>query len=541
VRKRGGCAKLKNELVRAKKVFKKVCLASNKKADLLPQFEIVNKGTYRSPYLAEVRPPNKITLSKNVIDFCYRGVTKAQGDARLAFILGHELAHLANGDVRKKRRFVKKGRNERKLRKQEEKADDEGFIYAAIAGYPVNELLKGQQDFWVYWAKQTAAKINNSSTHPTFKQRAKILRRRLQTISDELAFFQFGVRLSHFNRCDEGLYFFNLFEKTFPAREVLNNKGYCYLQQAIAALDSDAYWLNSVLDVTTRAEKLTAPRALRGKISKRAKKWLRKARRVFEQAQKADAYYVPTYINLASTWLYLGNLDKACVALKEVKKRKLKVPNKLAFQSLKAILRYEKGRKQRHLQNRAIAQLKKLTRQKNVPLTVLYNTALLLETNKRRGAAGKIWQRLAKQVVNLPPSIRRIVCKKQRCSQQPRSRAKTILRLPVKVGAYIAHDVAIWRTLQQWERKNKPLEFQGRGLEGQIHRSRTADVLELDGRVEMVVLKKPPITPSRLSRYCGQTLYKNRVMNGMLWYCDNWTALVVNGKVKEIWVVEERL
>jgi len=57
----------------------------------------------------------------------------------------------------------------------------------------------------------------------------------------------------------------------------------------------------------------------------------------------------------------------------------------------------------------------------------------------------------------------------------------------------------------------------------------------------MVVLKKPKITPNHLSRYCGQTLYKNRVMNGTLWYCDNWTALVIGNKVKEIWVVEERL
>jgi len=377
--------------------------------------------------------------------------------------LGHELAHLANGDVRNKKRFVKKGRNERKLRKQEEKADDDGFIYAAIAGYPVNELLTAQQDFWVDWAKKTAAKINESSTHPTFKQRAKILRDRLQKISNKLAFFQFGVRLSHFNRCDDGLYFFKRFEKTFPAREVLNNKGYCYLQKGIATLDSDAYWLNSVLDVTTRAEKLTAPRALRGKISQNAKKWLKKARKIFEQAQKADAFYVPTYMNLATTRLYLGEIGKAHAALKAVKRRKLKVPDKLAFQELKAIIQYEKGRKKRHLQNRAITQLEKLARRKDAPPTVLYNTAQLLEINKRRVAAGKIWQRLAKQMMSLPPSIRRIVCQKQTCSQkQPSSRTQRTLRLPVKVGAYIANDMATRKTLQQWEKKKKPLELKKR-------------------------------------------------------------------------------
>ena len=366
----------------------------------------------------------------------------------------------------------------------------------------------------------------------------------LQKISDELAFFQFGVRLSHFNRCEDGFYFLKKFENIFPAREVLNNKGYCYLQQGIATLDSDAYWLTSVLDVTTRAEKLTAPRASRGKLSDKAKELLKKARKIFEQALKADAYYAPTYINLATTRLYLGEMDKAGAALKAVKRHQLKVSHqlKLEIQGLEAIIQYEKGRKNRPLQKRAIAQLEKLARQKNVPFTVLYNTALLLEINKRSGA-GKIWQRLAKQAVHLPPSIRRIVCRKHTCSQtQPSSRTQRTWQLPVTAGTYIAHHRATRKTLKKWARQQKPLKFHERHLNGWIHRSRTADVLELNGRVEMVVLKKPNITPSQLSRYCGQTLYKNdSVMNGTLWQCDHWTALVVDNKVKEIWVVEERL
>jgi hypothetical protein len=542
VKKRGSCATLTNQLRRARQLFEKVCLVSNNKK-VLPQFEILNTKSTRHRFLAVARYPNKITLSKYVVDVCYRGVETEPGDACLAFILGHELAHLANGDVLPKG-FLMKGNStsQNQLRwEQEEKADDQGFIYAAIAGYPVNNLL-GQQDFFVDWVKKTDATRGITDTHPNIKKRAAILRNRLQKIADELAFFQFGVRLSHFNRCEEeGLYFLERFEKTFPAREVLNNKGYCYLQQAVTALESDAYWLTSVLDVATRAEELTAPPVLRGKISNQAKQFLTKAQVVFAQAQPVAPSYVPTYINLATTWLYLGKIDKARQAITEIPNNKLPMSHQLEIQGLKAIIQYEEGRipQKAFLQNQAISQLHHLAQQNDAPLTVLYNTAQLLEKNRHRGA-DKIWQRLAVKAVNLPPSIRHIVCQKQNCSSRQRLQPRLTWGLPVEVGIYITHDAKTWNTLQQWERQKKPLQFKQHNFEGQIHQSHTAEVLELNGSVAMVVLKKPQnVTPSNLDDYCGQSLYKNTVINGTLWRCDNWVALVVDNRVKEIWVVEK--
>jgi len=539
VRKRGGCATLTNQLRRATQLFEKVCLVSNNK-NVLPQFEILNTKSTRHRYLAVARTPNKITLSKHVVNTCYRDVET--GNACLAFILGHELAHLANGDVPPKG-FLMGGNStsQHQLRwEQEEKADDQGFIYAAIAGYSVNNLL-GQPDFFVDWVKKTDATRGITDTHPNIKTRAAILRNRLQKIADELAFFQFGVRLSQFNRCEEeGLYFLERFEKTFPAREVLNNKGYCYLQQAVTALESNAYWLTSVLDVATRAEELTAPRALRGKISNQAEQFLTKAQVVFAQAQQAAPSYVPTYINLATTWLYLGKIDKARQAITEIPNNKLPMSQQLEIQGLKAIIQYEKGRipQKAFLQNQAISQLHHLAQRNDAPLTVLYNTAQLLEKNRHRGAE-EIWQRLAVRAMNLPPSIRRIVCQKQSCLSRQRLQPRLTWDLPVEVGVYIAHDETTDDTLQQWERLIKSLQFKQHNFEGQIHQSHIADVLELNGSVAMVVLKKPKnITPNYLKDYCGQALYKNTVMNGTLWRCDNWTALVVDNRVKEIWVVE---
>ncbi|KPA10820.1 hypothetical protein MHK_008977 [Candidatus Magnetomorum sp. HK-1] len=43
-------------------------------------------------------PDGTVVISTGVIDLCYLDVTPKVGDGRLAFILGHELAHLSNND-----------------------------------------------------------------------------------------------------------------------------------------------------------------------------------------------------------------------------------------------------------------------------------------------------------------------------------------------------------------------------------------------------------------------------------------------------------
>jgi len=41
-------------------------------------------------------PDGYIIIASQTLDICYKNVSKEIGDTRIAFILGHELAHLAN-------------------------------------------------------------------------------------------------------------------------------------------------------------------------------------------------------------------------------------------------------------------------------------------------------------------------------------------------------------------------------------------------------------------------------------------------------------
>jgi hypothetical protein len=97
--------------------------------------------------------------------------------------------------------------------------------------------------------------------------RAALLQQRLRDLQDKLGFFDFDVRLSHFDYCDDGVYFFQEFQKVFPGREVLNNLGYCYLQMARQDMDPSRayfYWLPLILEGETRAQALVRDAAPSG-------------------------------------------------------------------------------------------------------------------------------------------------------------------------------------------------------------------------------------------------------------------------------------
>ena len=539
-----GRADSKDKLVRrVHQVFDKLKKVADKRHHRLPQLAIVQGFNTPDEPLAVALPDGYIVLTKQALDIIYQNVSPVQGDTRAAFILGHELAHLANDDhwhraflsaVKNRQAYQLVVNNYQQQRglETEIEADDQGFIYAAMAGYPVDKLLvddSRQPNFLVYWEQQTVRRLNK--THPDAKVRATLLQARLQALLDILPYFHFGVRLSHFERCDDAIYFFREFVQNFPGREVYNNLGVCELQKAQQVLGKEAYlyWLPSVLDVTTPIDKLSLPYAHRGTAL--ADEFLKNAQEYFEWALDMEPSYRPANINLAITALYLGEIYQARAAIE--KARQL-APNDLEIQGMRLVILYEEGTLSPYVDMWPIViqQLEQLAQQPNAPLSVFYNMARLLELRKRTGA-DQLWQRLAKQAAQLPPPIRRIVCEKTVCSPLPRrQQPKTHWQLPVKLGSDTRRD----KTLRQWQ----PSQMKLYDLYEQIyqHPDGSAEVLALRELVEMVVLKQlDPISRDELSNYCGQPLRQRRVMNGTLWSCDHWTALVVDDKVKEVWVV----
>ena len=541
---------------RVHKIFDKVKSVADKRHHRLPQLAIVAGFNSPDDPLAVALPDGHIVLSKKALDIIYKNVSLAHGDTRAAFVLGHELAHLANDDawhreflsvVRKTRSFrqLAKSYRESKGIDAEIEADDHGFIYAAMAGYPVDKLLAEEPNFFVSWEQQTFRRLND--THPRPEVRGNLLRARLQALLEILPYFHFGVRLIHFDRCDDSVYFLREFLKNFPGREVYNNLGICELQRARKALGKEAYlyWLPSVLDVTTKAEDLSLPYAAKGKRNALAERFLKNAQEYFEWALDMEPSYMPANVNLAITALHLGEIYKARAAIE--KARQL-APDDLDIQGIRAVIMYEEGEQSPYVDMwpYVIQQLGQITPQKtplakrargelspHAPLSVLYNTARLLERRKRTGA-DKIWQRLARQLAYLPVPIRRIVCEKTPCPQQSRQNSpKATWDLPVKLGIETGYN----KTLRQWQ--ESPVRLYDLYEQIYRHPEGSAEVLALMELVEMVVLKKlDGLTINELPDYCGQPLRQCGVVNGMLWTCNNnWAALVVGEKVKEVWVV----
>ncbi|RKZ91573.1 MAG: hypothetical protein DRR19_06770, partial [Candidatus Parabeggiatoa sp. nov. 1] len=341
-------------------------------------------------------------------------------------------------------------------------------------------------------------------------------------------YFQFGVRLSHFNRCDEAVYFFKAFSTVFPAREVVNNWGLCELQRARQELGKAAYtyWLPSMLDVTSQIDGFSLPSVPKGEeMSSLARRLLKKAKASFNKALVMEPSYLPANVNLAITAFYLEEHLEAQAAIEKAYQL---APNDLEIQGLHILIKYQHKQPQK-----AIQALEKLAQQPNVPLSVFYNRARLLEQHGRSGA-DDIWQQLARQAAKLPEPIRHLVCEKTACAVQRKQSPKATWGLPVKLGVRTRRN----KTLARWQKSQKVRLYD---IYEQIYRQNdTAEVLALKGRVAMVVLKKfERLTQDDLSAYCGQPLRERTVVSGTILSCrDYWAALIVDEKVKEVWVVK---
>jgi len=522
---------------RTQQIFAQVQAVADKRMHRLPQLAIVNSSKNWARALLD----GYIVLSAQAIKFSYDNVPKALGDTRMAFILGHELAHLANDDF-----FANPHQG---VQAKEFAADAHGFIYAAMAGYPVNLLLTGiaqQQDFFTVWETyyRQQGHLVDTSDHPPAADRATALQQRLDNILEQLAFFKFGVRLSHFDRCEDANYFFKEFQKTFPAREVFNNLGYCALRQAQKALGQRAYHycMPTLLDIVSQAETLlSAPgvRTIRSPIEAAdgdfipttANLYLKQATTFFQKASEADPYYLPALVNLAITHLYSGEIYQARAAIE--KARRLDSDN-VDVLGLRDVIIYEEGQ-EADTWPQAIHSLQKLTQQANASACVRYNTARLLAERGRSGAQ-VLWEELVAQAATLPLQIRVPLCQARTCPEFVTGQAQHTWEVPVSLGHYIKRDKDVQQLLQTWEKQTFDWQTE---IYGTLYQSadKQMELLELIGYAEMLVLQQPSISHAELPSYCGSPLRTRQIAKGTVLSCHDWAAWVLDEQVREVWLV----
>jgi hypothetical protein len=553
-----GTASEDSDVAEVYEIFERVKQVADKNRKFLSyKLKVLNnKGR---PPLARALRDGYIVLWQSAIDICHvTTASRAAQKACLAFILGHELGHLAKDDywhLEIDCQFSGRGcyRSElftRERMRRELAADGEGYAYAAMAGYPVNLLLEKmahQDKFLTHWVKQV--KAPRYARYPSVEKRVAVLHEYLQTLAEKLIFFDFGVRLSHFDRCDDGEYFLRAFQQVFPAREVLNNRGFCYLQRARQEMDSeraDFYWMPQLLDVESLAAPLVmgqkAYRTLKqASASRQGEGFLKEAVLYFKQAIEADHTYQAAKVNLAVTYLYLGKPHQARGILEEVR-----APDNLEIEGLQTLALYEQSEADLDLWPRAVTQLNRLSNLSEVPPAILYNLARLWEIRPRPAQARQYWNRLAYLADRLPEPIRAIVCRQQSVVQdcereqsyQSDKQPPWEWPIPFKWQP-LSEQGTVMEELYGWGR---PISFNWyrEQLRGHIyqHPDGRVAVLELDDFMQMQVLKGEHLGQvSQLSHYCGQTLRQRHLARGILWSCGDWAALTFENKVQEVWRV----
>lgn len=560
----------------AQRVFKKVLSVADRNSKRLAKLIVINNKTHA---WAIALPAGHIVLSRQALDIVHRDADIDLAQARLAFVLGHELAHLANDDFwhHEVESFMQNTSDAQKIAEylnqhSEEKqaelaADDKGYIYAALAGYPVDRLLNGRkqkqtkvdkqvpdEDFFSFWMQQTNANI--SPLHPAAKDRAELLRQRLYDLNQKLAFFRLGSRLAHFGYCNDAIYFLKEFQKVFPGRSVLNNLGQCFLQQARSHMSEQQltfYWLPLSLDTHTRAAGITrggvaslsAPKQFlkNYKVDSDVAGYLEDAVNVLSLAVEKDSLYLPAKINLAIAYLYQGKPHQARAVLAEVKQQS---DRSSQIEMLDALALYEQTDADIDLWATA---LKKLTRleQTDQSLNVVYNHARILSVRPRKAQAQDFWNRLRTKTDLLPVEIRQELCHKQTIDsltsclliQEKKNVSPNWTWLfTTSLDSLSASD----REKLQADWNSIGFDWASADLHGFIHQRKDGDIeiLEMNQAIQIQILKGNPVADiNKINTYCKHELMKRKMDGDEVWTCDNWAVLVSNQQAKEIWYVQK--
>lgn len=546
------------QVARAHKVFQQIRAVADKSTKRFPTLTVVNNR--KSPW-AIALPNGHIVLSMEAVIICHLNASNTEAETRLAFVLGHELAHLAHDDFwhREIYQFLITQPNnqkhlqvpsDREIRERELKADDKGFIYAALAGFPVESLLeadKNKLDFFALWMQQ--ANTRAFARRNSAETRALLLRKRLSDLKDQIALFEFGIRLAHFDYCDDAVYFLQEFQKVFPGREVLSNLGFCYLQLARQAMDparANFYWMPLVLDGETRVGAYTRRTGSFLKSLRQAAKggeaegFLQQALRYLNHAVEADAGYLPARLNLITALLYLGRPHAARDILAETK---MLDPENPTIHGLEALALYEQSDADQDLWPKAVAKLNQMVAKHTVPPHIIFNLARLLDSRPRPSEARAYWNRLAVKAERLPNPIRDIVCGKKSevnpmaCNRIAQNSIQPLpWKWPISTTDGKPLSATNRQTLKNWKRVD--VNWFAEGLQGRIYQrpDGKAEILELDQFVQLQVLKGKSIGNIRaLSTYCDNPIRKRILVHGTVWSCGNWAVLAENDTIRQAW------
>ena len=506
------------------------------------------------PWAIALQDKNVI-LTSGAIDVIYSSDDSLEKkDARMAFVLGHELKHVIDNDFSHEQAYknfsnsevsqlVTSSNNGATNRKTLELlADEEGLINASLAGYDTSAIFSdiGDADnFLDYWATQT--NTNNSSQHHSPRERIDYLKASYKSIDNLVEFFKYGVRLAHFGDHSNAQVLLDDFYKVYESNRVLTNRGFVQLQLARAQMPAQLayrYWFPDTLDLDSGFP-VSASRNLNTKLSRAARRHLEQAVALLNKGLDFSQDDLSTRMNLITAHLFLGEYSAARAVIERIDGWDMQ-PQLLA---LDATIVMQDKRLKDPWNTYSLERLEELASEPDAALDLVYNYARILQEYGKPDNAMQLWEQLAANLTDLPKNYQVMVCRqladRTNCARQIASFPETQShwKLQIKPGDQI-NSRKTRKFIQSW--KSKPITSVS-GIDAKIYPDGEGNsLLVLDGTVKLVTIKQHGIDFVQvLQERFGAPRQVIDTGPEQIWsYGPQWSALVSGNEVREIWVAQ---
>jgi tetratricopeptide (TPR) repeat protein len=377
---------------RADIVFKRVKNAADKAGARHIRLSIINA---RIKLYAIALPNGRIVINPETLYICYSGVETMKGDCRLAFIMGHELAHQAKNDFFHRKIFLTWdqygsthslfSKNNEEYSRKELEADKLGALYATMAGYDIRSLFTEQDNFLAHWESQIGKENIHRETHdyPSLEKRVAAVCETLRKVAEKAELFRIGVLLLQMGNFRDAEKAFTEFIKYYKAREVYNNIGACSLNSAQYLLTQNfsseylRFRLAIAIDYSTSAE----PDRGEGNEKEREmiREYLEKAIDNFKKAAHRDKIDKLCRYNLSAALILMEKYAEAKEVCDSILDR---APRDVNALNNKAIAVYYSNEKDPQANREAIDLLEKAYKWGPEKFEVLYNLGSLKKTGR---------------------------------------------------------------------------------------------------------------------------------------------------------------
>lgn len=513
---------------------------------------------------------NSVVITKGAIERMYRENDLELGDARTAFVLGHELSHLGTEDLFHHRAFISNRQFQRSNRlwpqprpDEELRADLRGYTFATIAGYRTDRLIGSGSDFFRQWLVQFGDAGGDNGSHPDNETRRQFLQRGFETILQDVPYYRFAVALAHFGHYEDAQQLLEDYLNRVQTMEAYSNLGYVHLQRARQKMPVEMaykYWIPTLLEPSSGLE-LTRERSLfEQELPQQAMDQLLKAEQRLKHAINMDEQQLTSYINLAAVYLYMPDkIHRAYAAIEDARRtRSGKIPAvRSQLESIYQLIRVQDDLDNGDRWANARDTMAKLASKNPVADNLLFNFARMLDNRGRDDTATQYWQQLHDRLSTLPQAYQSQVCfrlqRDDNCTTQQKVN-------PPWIKAEILNDPEMQSAMQQIQERdirypevksylkqhwnaNSPPPKTLPGLHARVFINEAGDsLLALDNHIEMMIVRN--VSPefrdlNTLQKNFGTPQVSLPVPGGQLLSFDSgWSALVQNQKVVEIWIAE---